>query len=55
MRNERTPRVLSECSFRTGYPAAHPRTRRAFWADLARIVVVLVCAAGIGAMLAMGV
>lgn len=25
MKNERTPRTLSECSFVTGYPVAHRR------------------------------
>jgi hypothetical protein len=54
MKNERTPRTLADTEFRTGYPENRPR-RGLGWTDAIYVVVVLVCAAGIGAMLAMGV
>lgn len=52
MKNERTPRTLSECDFTTGYPSV-PRARELF-ADGVYAIIVVVCAAAIGAMLAWG-
>lgn len=53
MKNIRTPRTLSESEFTTGYPSV-PRARELF-ADCIYVIVVVCCAAAIGAMLAWGV
>ncbi len=52
MKNERTPRTLSECDFTTGYPSV-PRGREML-ADAIYAIIIGLCAAGIGAMLAWG-
>ena len=45
----RTPRTLSECRFTTGYPYAIQTKRERVWPY---VVIVLVCFAAIGGMLA---
>jgi len=53
MKNDRTPRTVAKCDFTTGYPERHWQ-RQSQIANVIYGVIVIVCSAAIGAMLALG-